>query len=404
MAFLLRHRIQSLIRSNRRFYSILSPNSTTPLYSKEKTRAALSLLKFENNPEKIVEICRAASLIPETHLDRIVFSMAISKLSQSNNFSYIKEFIDELRSSRPDLRSSERFAAHAIVLYGQAGMIDDAIRVFEEYHADVIGSSSTGSVKALNALIFAFILAKDFKEVNRIFLEFPKIYNIEPNLETYNNVAKAFCQSGSSSSCYSVLAEMDRKGMKPNTTTFQHLISGFYMDDKEEDVGKVLEMMKEKYKIGQNVATYNIRIKSLCKLKRSAEAKALLDKMLSRTMKPNADTFSNLIFGFCVEGNLEEAQSMFRNMVSRGCKPDAVCYFTLVHYLCKGEDFEPALTLCQESMEKGWFPNYGTMKSLVNGLARVGKVEHAKELVRKMKEKFPRNVSQWEEVEAGLPQ
>ncbi|XP_065877904.1 small ribosomal subunit protein mS86 (rPPR1)-like [Euphorbia lathyris] len=405
MASLLRHRIQSLVRSNRHFYSILSPNSTTPLSSKEKTKAAFSLLKFENNPEKIVEICQEATLIPETHLDRIVFSMAISKLSKSNNFSYIKQFIDEFRSSRPDLRSSERFAAHAIILYGQAGMIDDALRVFTEYHADIVGnSSSTGSVKALNALIFAFILAKDFKEVNRIYLEFPKLYNIEPNLQTYNNVAKAFCESGSSSSCYSVLAEMDRKGVKPNATTFQYLLSGFYMEEKEEDVGKVLEMMKEKYRIGQSVATCNIRIKSLCKLKRSTEAKALLDGMISRGMKPNINTFSHLIFGFCLEGNLEEAQRLFRSMLNSGCKPDAQCYFTLVHYLCEGEDFETALLLCQESVEKGWVPNYGTMEPLVNGLARVGKVQEAKELVGKMKERFTWNVSRWDEVEAGLPQ
>ncbi|WCJ20241.1 pentatricopeptide repeat 336 [Euphorbia peplus] len=407
MAFLhLRNRLQTLIRSNRHF-SILSPNSTTPLSSKEKTRAALSLLKFETNPEKIIEICREASLIPETHLDRIVFSMAISKLSQSNNFSYIKQFIDEL-STRPDLQSSEKFAAHAIILYGQAAMTDDSIRVFEEFHASChdaggLGSGS-GSVKTLNALLFAFILAKKFTEVNRVFLEFPKRFNIEPDLITYNTVVKAFAESGSSDSCYSVLAEMDRKGVRPNSTTFQNMVEGFYKEEKEVDVGKVLEMMKEKYKIWQNVAMFNIRIRSLCKLKRPVEAKAIYDEMLSRKRKPNAGTFSNLILGFCVEGNLEEAQKLFRSMLSRGLKPESECYFSLVHYLCEGEDFETALRFCQESMEKGWVPNYGTMKTLVNGLARIGKVEEAKELVGKMKEKFPRNVNQWEEVEAGLPQ
>ncbi|XP_065879252.1 small ribosomal subunit protein mS86 (rPPR1)-like [Euphorbia lathyris] len=403
MAFVLRHRIQSLVRSNRHFSSIVSPNSTSPLYTRDKARAVLSLVKAEDNPEKIIEICQSASLSPEFHMDRMVLSAAISKLSQSNNFTYIQQFIDELQSSRPDLRSSERFASHSIILYGQAGMIDDAIRSFEEYHSNVVSNSFTGSVKALNALIFAFILAKKFKELNRVFIEFPKTYNIEPNLQTYNTVTKALSESGSSSSCYSVLAEMDRKGVKPNATTFGNIICGFYMEEKYDDVGKILEIMK-KYGIGQGLETYNIRILSLCKIKRSAEAKALLDDMLSRNVKTNSDTFSHLILGFCIEENVEEAKKMFNVMVARGFQLDAHCCFTLVHYLCKTGDFETAFRVCNMCLVKGWVPNCATMKSLVNGLARVGKVQEAKMLVREMKKRFTKNVSQWEEVEAGLPQ
>ncbi|KDP20770.1 hypothetical protein JCGZ_21241 [Jatropha curcas] len=403
MALFSRLRILSLTRNQRHFSTILSPDSKTPLSSKEKTRAALSLLKVENNPEKIVEICKAASLTPETHLDRIVFSEAISKLSKSNNFSYIRQFLDDVRSSRPDLRSSQRFAAHAIVLYGQANMIDDAIRTFKEYHTDVIGSG-IGSVKALNALLFACILAKNYSEVNRIYLEFPKIYNIEPNYDTYNTVIKAFCESGSSSSGYSVLAEMNRKGVKPNATTFGNLLAGFYKEEKFEDVGKVLEIMKQKYGIRPGVSTYNTRIQSLCKLKRATEAKALLDGMLSRKIEPNSVTYCHLIHGFCSEGNLEEAKRLFKSMVNHGCQPDSECYFTLLYYLCKGGDFETALTICKESIGKGWVPYFGIMKSLVNGLAGVGKVEEAKGLVAQMKKRFTKNVQLWDEIEAGLAQ
>ncbi|KAF2304654.1 hypothetical protein GH714_037303 [Hevea brasiliensis] len=375
MALFTRLRIP-LIRNRRYFSTILSPGSTTPLSSKEKTRAALSLLKSEENPEKIVEICRAASLTPESHLDRIAFSVAISKLSKSNHFSYIQQFLDDLRSSRADLRSSERFAGHAIVLFGQANMMDHAIRTFQEYHADVVGSG-TGSVKALNALLFACILAKDYRE--------------------------AFCESGSSSSGYSVIAEMDRKVVKPNATTFGNLLAGFYKEEKFEDAAKVLEMMK-KHGIRQGVSTYNIRIQSLCKLKRSVEAKALLYGMLSRKMKPNSVTYCNLIHGFCNEGNLEEAKRLFNSMINGGGKPDADCYFTLMHYLCRGGDLDTALRICKESIEKGWVPNFGTMKSLVNGLAGVGKVAKAKELVGQMKERFTKNVNMWDEIEASLSQ
>ncbi|XP_015885253.3 small ribosomal subunit protein mS86 (rPPR1) [Ziziphus jujuba] len=390
-------RLRQASLSRRHFSTILSPNSTTPLSSKEKTRAALSLLKTEENPNRIVEICKAASLTPESHLDRIALSVAINKLSKSNHFEAIREFIDDLKS-RPDLRT-ERFASHSIVLYGQANMIDHAVLAFKQCRD--LGVSH--SVKMLNSLIFACILAKNYKEVNRIFLEFPKNYGIEPNLETYNWVIKAFAESGSTSSAYSVLAEMDRKGVKPNATTFANLISGFYAEERFDDVGKVTNMM-EKYGLRPGHTAYNARILSLCKLRRSAEAKALLDGMLARGMKPNSVTYSHLIHGFCKEGNLDEAKKLFKRMVNSGCKPDSNCYFTMVYFLCQGNDFESGLQFSLESMEKNWVPNFSTMKTLVDGLVSISKVAEARDLIAKIKERITVNADKWNEIESSLPQ
>ncbi|KAL6990801.1 hypothetical protein U1Q18_008923 [Sarracenia purpurea var. burkii] len=394
MAFLSKLRLSSI--QFRNFSSILNPESKTPLTSKQKSRAALSLLKSEKNPERILDICRAASLTPESHLDRIIFSEAISKLADSNYFEGIRLFLEELKT-RPDLRT-ERFMSHAVILYGQAGMLDNAVRTFEKMPE--LGVDRT--VKSLNALLFSCIVAKKYDEVKRIYLEFPSKYEIEANLDTYNTVIKALCESGSSSSVYSILAEMDRKNCKPNATSFGTLIAGFYKEEKYEDVGKVLNLMKD-HDMRPGLYIYNIRIQSLCKLKKSVEAKALLDGMLSKGMKPNSVTYCHLIHGFCREGNLDEAKKIFKKMVNSGCQPDSDCYFTLVYFLCQGGDFETAMQICKESMAKGWVPSFSTMKSLVNGLASISKVDEARGLVGEMKEKFSKSAEMWNQVEEGLP-
>ncbi|XP_059624043.1 small ribosomal subunit protein mS86 (rPPR1)-like [Cornus florida] len=382
----------------RHFSSILNPNSTSPLSSKEKSRAALSLLKSEKNPERIIDICRAASLTPDLHLDRIAFSIAISKLTDANYFEGIRLFLEELKTTRPDLRN-ERFLSHSIILYGQATMLNNAIQTFDQMPE--LGIQRTA--KSLNALLFSCIAAKNYGEVKRIFLEFPKKYEIEPNLDTYNTVIKAFCESGSSSSVYSILAEMDRKHCTPNATTFGTLIAGFYKEEKYEDVGKALEIMKNR-DMHPGLSIYNIRIQSLCKLKKSMEAKALLDGMLSRNMKPNSVTYCHLIHGFCREDNLDEAKKFFKKMINSGFKPNSDCYFTLVHFLCKGGDFESALEFCKESMAKDWVPNFSTMKSLVNGLASISKVDEAQKLVGQMKERFPKHADMWDRIEMDMPE
>ncbi|XP_031393786.1 pentatricopeptide repeat-containing protein At1g61870, mitochondrial [Punica granatum] len=391
----LRSTSSSLAR--RHFSSILNPNTNTPLSSKEKSRVALSLLKSEKSPDRIIDICRAAALTPESQLDRIAYSVAISNLSRSNHFEGIRQFLEESKA-RPDLRT-ERFFSHAIVLYGQAKMIADGINTFKQI--EELGVRPT--VKSLNALLFACILAKDFKELKRIYIDFPKVYGIQPDLETYNHVIKAFAESKSTSSAYSILAEMKNAGVMPNATTFHNMLAGFYGEEKFEDVEKVLKLMEE-YKVPRSRSTYNVRIQSLCKLKKSDDAKELLDMMLLRGKLPNCVTYKHLIHGFCKEGKLEEGKKLFKDMKRRGIGPDSDCYFTLVYYLCEGKDFEAALGICKESMEKGWFPNLSTMKLLVNGLASIDKVEEAKEIVRQVKEKFPKTADLWDEVEASLPQ
>lgn len=388
--------IFSLHRHSQFSTSILNPDSKIPLTSKEKSRAALDLLRTEKNPERIIEICRAASLTPESHIDRLAYSKAISKLRELNYLNGIRDFLEESKI-RPDMRS-ERSVSHVMVLYGQAGLCNDAVKTFEEMHKMGIERNA----KTLNALLCSCLLAKDFKEMKRIYLEFPKVYGITPNLDVYNTVINGFSVSGETSSVYSILSEMDKKGIKPDPVTFGTAIDGFYREEKFEDVGKMMEMMKL-YGVKPGISMYNIRIQGLCKLKRSKEAKALFEGILARQMKPNNVTYNHLILGFCKEGDLEEAKNLYRRMVDSGIQPQSDCYFTLVYFLCRGGDFEAALAICKESMAKGWVPNFSTMKLLVEGLASNSKVDEARELIGQIKEKFSGKADKWSEIEEGLP-
>ncbi|XP_058093640.1 small ribosomal subunit protein mS86 (rPPR1) [Magnolia sinica] len=404
MASIIRSRLCSLHLSHRHFSaaSILTPdNPNSTLTGKQKSRTALALLKSESDPNRIVDIARAASLTPASHLDRIALSITVSKLSKtqsSASATALRSFLDEF-TSRPDLQS-ERSLSHAIVLYGQAGMLDEAIHTFQRLEELGVRCRTAGS---LNALLFACQLNKDYGELIRIFREFPKVYNVTPDINTYNTVVKSFCESGKSNSVYAIIDEMDRKRCKPNATTYNTLLSGLYAEEKYGDVGKVLEMMK-KNDCFPGISTHNVRIQSLCKAKRTAEAKALFDGIKARGLKPNVVTYYHLIYGFCKEGNLEVAKRLFHEMCEKGCKPDSSCYFTLIYYLCQGGQFDTALQLSKECMEKDWVPCFSTMKLLMNGLVKESKMDEAREIVGKLKEKFPSTAYMWKEVEEGWPQ
>ncbi|PWA96754.1 tetratricopeptide-like helical domain-containing protein [Artemisia annua] len=208
------------------------------------------------------------------------------------------------------------------------------------------------------------------------------------NADIYNTLIKAFGESGRWDLGFRLIDEMFRRNVKPNATTFGSLIAGLYKEERFEEVGKVLELMKEhKFPIG--IGTCNTRIQCLCKLKSTDEAKELLDGLLSSGMKANSITYRNLVHGYCKEGKMDKAKEMLEEMVKNGFKLDSDCYFTLVSHMCKGGEFEEALKVCKQSMEKGWVPNFSTMKMVVVGLAKGSMVQEARELVGQMKEKFP---------------
>nr|GEV60637.1 hypothetical protein [Tanacetum cinerariifolium] len=133
----------------------------------------------------------------------------------------------------------------------------------------------------------------------------------------------------------------------------KHHMAGLYKEEKFEEVGKI---------------------------KRTDEAKEVLDGWLLSGMKANSITYWNLVHGYCKEGKMDKAKDMFEEMVKNGFKPDSICYFTLVSHMCKGGEFEEALKVCKQSMEKGWVLNFSTMKMLVVGLAKGAMVQEAREL------------------------
>lgn len=92
-------------------------------------------------------------------------------------------------------------------------------------------------MKTLNSLLFACNLAGEYGEMKRIFSEIPSKYGLERDLDTYNIVLKGFCNSGSSNEAFFILAEMERRSIKPNTTTFATVIAGFYAEEDFNSVG-----------------------------------------------------------------------------------------------------------------------------------------------------------------------
>ncbi|KAL5972691.1 hypothetical protein ACLOJK_039496 [Asimina triloba] len=402
MSSIIRSRLRALHHAHRHFSqqpSTPSPNPITisALARKQKLRDAISLLKLESDPTRIADIARSASLTPETRLGRSALSLTVFKLSNDSSpssatalQSFLKEF-----TSRPDQRS-EQSLSHAIFLYGQAGMLDQAVNTFR--NLDKLGVSRRTTL-SFNALLHACGLKKDHVQATYIFREFPKAYNTTPDITSYEQLLLCFCKSGKSGLAFEILDEMERKGIKPRATTYGIVLSGLYKEEKHKDAEKVLKMMG-KNETGMDGSIHEVRIRSLCLAQKTSQAKDVFEEIVSSGVAPNSVLYFHLINGFCREGSLEEAMGVFHEMGEKGIEPGCASYFNLVYRLSMDGQFDAALQLTKEGMEKDWVPNFSTMKLLVAGLVKHSKLEEAKELVGKLKERFPNTADQlWKDPE-----
>ncbi|EPS59270.1 hypothetical protein M569_15538, partial [Genlisea aurea] len=220
--------------------SALKRRGFCSLSGKDKSRDALAQLRVERDPERVIDICCSAGLTPESHRDRIAFFKAVTRLREANDAEGIRRFIGD-SMDRLGGSVSERAASHFMVLFGKGGLVSDAVKMFDEMPEMGIERN----IKTLNSLLFSCVLAGDYGEMKRIFMEFPRKYGLDPNLETYNIVLRGFCESGNANSAHSLFAEMERKRIKPTRSTFALAIAGFYREEKFTDVGKMTTLMKK---------------------------------------------------------------------------------------------------------------------------------------------------------------
>ncbi|KAK3189051.1 hypothetical protein Dsin_028612 [Dipteronia sinensis] len=100
---------------------------------------------------------------------------------------------------------------------------------------------------------------------------------------------------------------------------------------------------------------------------------------------PNTLSFNLVIKTMCKLGLVNDALEVFREMPIRKCVPDVYTYCTLMDGLCcKDNRIEEAVLLLDEMQVEGCFPTPVTFNVLINGLCMKGDLTLATKLVDNM--------------------
>ena len=171
---------------------------------------AKSKLRTEYDPDKALEIYSSVSKhYSSPSSSRYAQDLTIRRLANSRRFSDIESLIESHKTD-PKI-SQESFLSTLIRSYGIAGMLDHAIKTFQQM--DQLGTPR--SAISFNSLLSACNQSRQFDTVAQLFDEIPKKYGgVSPDKVSYVILVKSYCEAGHPEKGIEVLREMGRKSVE----------------------------------------------------------------------------------------------------------------------------------------------------------------------------------------------
>ncbi|KAK7359988.1 hypothetical protein VNO77_01960 [Canavalia gladiata] len=359
---------------------------------------AKSQLRREFDPDKALEIYSSLSKHYSSPVtSRYAQDLTVRRLAKSRRFPDIVKLLESQKSD-PNI-TQEPFLSTLIRSYGVAGMFDNALSTYHQM--DTLGTPRTSL--SFNALLSSCILSGLFDKVPELFHQIPSQYDVVPDHVSYGILAKSFCQVGQPDKALQALKQAQaqaQNGVEITAVSYTTVLDALYKQGKNDEAEELWRLMKEKGCV--DVTAFNVRIKHVSGGK-PEEVKAVIDEMVETGLVPDTISYNFLMTCYLRCGMVKEGMGVYDGLRGKACRPNAATFRTSVFYLCRNEEFEEGYRVFQESVKLHKIPDFNTTKMLVEGLVKKGNKEEAKELVRIVKNKFPRNVLKaWSKVEESL--
>ncbi|KAK4775201.1 hypothetical protein SAY86_010136 [Trapa natans] len=176
-----------------------------------------------------------------------------------------------------------------------------------------------------------------------------------PNKYTYNCLLQAISRSDKVEILEMRLKEMTDFGWELDKFTLTPVLQMYCNLGRMKCAMRVFEIMGDQDWL--DVHSLSIMVLRLSKLCLTDEVFELIQKMESRNIRLNEQTFCILIHGFVKESKLDAALELFDKMKRSGFTPEISLYDTIIEGLCKKGQLKRALDLYLEMRESGISPD-----------------------------------------------
>lgn len=302
--------------------------------------------------------------IPSFHCHRTIrsFNTLLDVLLRLGEISKLQTLCHDLDTCQfsPDA------CTYNILIRARAasGSIYGACEMFDQMRKDGISPTAT----TFGTLITAFISASLQEEAFRVKEVMVRRYNIKPNVYIYASLLKTLCMDNELDHAIRLKDEMASDSeIGLDAAIYTTLIRALFRAGRKGEVVSILEEMKKKG-VKPETATYNAIIAGFCEEEDFNASFEALREMKRRGCEPDVVSYNTIVVGMCRAGRWRDARDLFDDMPRQGCRPDVVTYRALLDGICAAGESRDVELLVEEMAFNGYCPAAMNFRKLVEGV------------------------------------
>ncbi|GJU44350.1 pentatricopeptide repeat-containing protein [Tanacetum coccineum] len=253
----------------------------------------------------------------------------------------------------------------------------------EEAHHAIYMMQERGiapNIVTFNALIQARCSNRELTKARLLFDSMVSRDLAAPDAATYSILLSAYCDAIKMDQAMLIYREMNERGFKPNHDSYSIMIRKLFSVARSGEACKVLDDMRaqgqmlnaftyfsilndlinmgrfeealslfhfvgDDGKLNSDISVFYFLINAAFVSKKPHIATELFEDLSVKGMKPDLDTYTAMIAGFCGEGLMKDAKHLFLKMEESGIPPIALTYNSLIQLYLKSKCYDDVKTL-----------------------------------------------------------
>ncbi|KAF8379903.1 hypothetical protein HHK36_027368 [Tetracentron sinense] len=369
---------------NNRPWSPDLESSLSSLSSHLSRTTFLQTLHLIRTPAKAVHFFKWAQDSGFSHNDQSYFKL-LELLGHSRNLNAARNLLFSIeKKSGGAVKLQDRFFNSLIRSYGQAGLIQESIKIFMTMRS--VGVSP--SVVTFNSLLLILLRRGRTTMAKKLYDEMLSTFGVTPDTYTFNILIRGFSMNSMVDEGFRFFKEMSRFGCDPDIVTYNTLVDGLCRAGKVRIAHNLLKgMHKKSADTNPNVVTYTTLIRGYCMKQAISEALGVFEEMIGRGMKPNRITYNTLIQGLCQARKLDKIKEIMGGMIGgEEFIPDTCTITTLINAHCNAGNLDEALKIFGKMSELQVQPDSATYSVLIRSLCKIRDFERGEELFDELSE------------------
>ncbi|XP_028805522.1 pentatricopeptide repeat-containing protein At1g73400, mitochondrial [Neltuma alba] len=172
---------------------------------------------------------------------------------------------------------------------------------------------------------------------------------------------------------------------QPEINAFNLLLDALCKCSLVEEAEGLFKRVQNKIK--PNADTYNILFFGWCRVRNPTRGMKVLEDMIQFGHPPDNFTYNTAIDTFCKAGMLKEALELFDFMRNKGStisSPTAKTYAIIIVALVQNDRMEDCFKILEYMISSGCLPDVSTYKDIIEGMCLFGKIDSAYKFLEEM--------------------